>query len=138
MELAAKSHRRSCAPRSARNPWNVLPCARAAARSWPDSRTSRRIATPTTSDGIQITATATGQPYETMSHAPTRGTATVPRLPPAMCAAIAPACSRTGRCSAIKALSTGCCGEPPIRATIVKSENGSQLVAVARAVMPAP
>ena len=29
-------------------------------------------------------------------------------------------------------------GEPPIRATIVKSENGSQLVAVAAATMPAP
>ena len=138
MELAANSQRRSCSPRSARSPWVVLPWARAAARSWPDSQTSTRIATPTTSDGIPITATATGQPYEAMSHAPTRGTATVPRLPPAMCATGAPACSRTGRCSAISALPTGCCGEPPTRATIVKNEKGSQLVAVARAVIPTP
>ena len=55
-----------------------------------------------------------------------------------MCTAIAPACSRTGRCSAISALPTGCWGEPPIRATMVNNENGSQLVAVAAATMPAP
>ena len=42
---------------------------------------------------------------------------------------MAEAWSRGGRCSAISALPTGCCGDPAIRATIVAAENQAHDVA---------
>ncbi len=73
-----------------------------------------------------------------MTQAPTRGTATVPRFPPAMWAAMAAALARAGRCSAMSALPTGCWGDPATRATMVPNEKAPHDAARPVAVIAAP
>ncbi len=83
-------------------------------------------------------AMAACQPNEAMIQAPTSGTATVPRLPPAMWTAIAEACARACRCSAISPLPTGCWGDPAILAPMVAREKPPHEVASPVAVIAAP
>ena len=135
---AATRRRRSGSRATAANARRTLPWATAAARSAPLSRTTTRIRAPTTKAGMPTAATAMGQPKEAISQAPTSGTATVPRLPPAMWTAMAAAWARAGRCSAMSALPTGCWGDPAIRATIVAAANHAHDAAKPVAVMAAP
>ena len=138
IDEAAKSRRRSRSRSTSAKAVRTLPWARAAARSAPVSRTEPRIRAATTTAGIPTAAIAAGQPNDAMTQAPTRGTATVPRFPPAMCTAIAAARARAGRCSAISALPTGCCGDPATRDTIVPSEKAAHDEAKPVAAMAAP
>ena len=55
------------------------------------------------------------QPSVRIRNAPSSGTKTVPRLPPAMCAEMAKPRRSGGNCSDSKPLPTGCCGEEATR-----------------------
>ena len=61
------------------------------------------------------------QPTSAINGAPTTATTTVPTLPPAMWALMANPRRSGGNCSASRPLPTGCCGEPPMRATTLAS-----------------
>ena len=66
------------------------------------------------------------QPTSAMSGAPITAMTTVPRLPPAMWALIANPRRAGGNCSASRPLPTGCCGDPPIRATTLGIDEGQE------------
>ena len=65
-------------------------------------------------------------------------TTTVPTLPPAIWALIAKPRRSGGNCSASRPLPTGCCGEPPIRDTMLGMAKVTKFVAMAWATNPPP
>ena len=78
------------------------------------------------------------QPMSASSGVATTATTTVPTLPPAMWALMANPRRSGGNCSASRPLPTGCCGEPPIRATRLAMANVPKPVASACAANPPP
>ncbi len=78
------------------------------------------------------------QPNAARIAGPASAATTDPTLPPEMWALIAKPRRSGGNCSDRRPLPTGCCGEPPMRETIVVAANAPKDWTAARVANPSP